>query len=404
MRHWEFASHYTNKVEIYSKSDPMRLAFNATALLSPLTGIGQYGFHLAGELLKMPELDIDFFYGTTWDKRRLTSIPSGAGKVMMPWMKPWIKQRIPFYPQIGRLYRQHQFTQQVKAAKFDVHHEPNYLPLRMDAPTVITAHDLSWIRYPEMHPAQRVAIMNRYFEKALYQASAVITDAEFVKQEIVDVFGIAPEKITAIPLGVESMFRPLSSDETRAVLSSHGLEHGRYFLTVGTLEPRKNLSLAIRAYSALPESIRKLYPLVVIGMKGWHSAEIEKLIAPLERSGYLRLLGYVSREDLATIMAGATTLIYPSIYEGFGLPPLEAMACGVPVICSNVSSLPEVVGDAGILIDPSDETGLRQKLLMLIEDPGQRDAFAVRSREQASSFTWEKCAQQTVNVYRRLIR
>jgi alpha-1,3-rhamnosyl/mannosyltransferase len=103
-------------------------------------------------------------------------------------------------------------------------------------------------------------------------------------------------------------------------------------------------------------------------------------------------------------MAGATTLIYPSIYEGFGLPPLEAMACGVPVICSNVSSLPEVVGDAGILIDPSDETGLRQKLLMLIEDPGQRDAFAVRSREQASSFTWEKCAQQTVNVYRRLIR
>lgn len=403
MRHWGFRSHYTNKVEIYSKSDPMRLAFNATALLSPLTGIGQYGFHLAGELLKMPELDIDFFYGTTWDKRRLTSIPSGVGQVMMPWMKPWIKQRIPFYPQIGRLYRQHQFTKQVKAAKFDVHHEPNYLPLRMDVPTVITAHDLSWIRYPEMHPAQRVAVMNRYFEKALYQASAVITDAEFVKQEIVDVFGIALEKITAIPLGVESMFRPLSSNETRAVLSSHGLEHGRYFLTVGTLEPRKNLSLAIRAYSALPESIRKRYPLVVIGMKGWHSAEIERSISPLAQAGYLRQLGYVPREDLATLMAGATTLIYPSIYEGFGLPPLEAMACGTPVICSNVSTLPEVVGDAGILIDPSDETGLLEHLLAMCEDKKLRVDLSTRARKRSLSFTWKKCAQQTVDVYKSLI-
>jgi alpha-1,3-rhamnosyl/mannosyltransferase len=224
-----------------------------------------------------------------------------------------------------------------------------------------------------------------------------------VKQEIVDVFGIQPEKITAIPLGVESIFKPLSSNETRAVLSLHGLEHGSYFLTVGTLEPRKNLSVAIRAYSELPEAIRKRYPLVVIGMKGWHSAEIEKLITPLERAGYLRVLGYVSREDLATIMAGATSLIYPSIYEGFGLPPLEAMACGIPVICSNVSSLPEVVGDAGLLIDPSDEIGLRQKLMMLIEDPKQRDAFAVRSRERSLSFTWEKCAQQTVGVYQSVI-
>jgi alpha-1,3-rhamnosyl/mannosyltransferase len=396
----ERPSHYTNKVKIYSKSDPMRLAFNATALLTPLTGIGQYGFHLAGELLKMPELDIDFFYGTTWDKRRLTSIPSGVGQVVMPWMKPWMKQRIPFYPQIGRLYRQHQFTKQIKAAKFDVHHEPNYLPLRMDVPTVITAHDLSWIRYPEMHPAQRVAIMNRYFEKALYQASAVITDAEFVKQEIVDVFGIQPEKITAIPLGVESMFRPLSSNETRAVLSLHGLEHGRYFLTVGTLEPRKNLSVAIRAYSELPEAIRKRYPLVVIGMKGWHSAEIEKLITPLERAGYLRVLGYVSRQDLATIMAGATSLIYPSIYEGFGLPPLEAMACGVPVICSNVSSLPEVVGDAGILIDPRDETGLREHLHAITEDKKLWVDLSMRARERSLRFTWKNCAQQTIEVYK----
>ena len=373
----------------------MRLAFNATALLSPLTGIGQYGFHLAGELLKNPDLEIDFFYGTTWDKKRLTAAPPGLRRTL-----PWVKRCIPLYPHISRLYRQYKFSRHAKAAKYDVYHEPNYLPLRLEVPTVITAHDLSWIRYPEMHPVERVTVMNRYFEKALRQASALITDAEFIKQEIVDVFGVDPAKITAIPLGVESIFMPLSSDETQAVLSKHALEHGRYFLTVGTLEPRKNLTLAIRAYSALPESIRKRYPLVVIGMKGWHATEIEQLIAPLERAGYIRPLGYVSRSDLATIIAGATTLVYPSIYEGFGLPPLEAMACGTPVICSNVSSLPEVVGDAGILIDPSDEVGLKEKLQTIIEDQCLRDDLAARSRARSLDFTWEKCAQRTVQVYK----
>ena len=241
------------------------------------------------------------------------------------------------------------------------------------------------------------------FEKALYQSSALITDAEFVRQELIEVFGVKPAKITAIPLGVESMFRPLDALETLSVLTAHGLTHGKYFLTVGTLEPRKNLSLAIRAYSQLPLIVRQHYPLVVIGMKGWHASEIERLIMPLAQEGFLRELGYVPRGDLATIMAGATALIYPSIYEGFGLPPLEAMACGTPVICSNVSTLPEVVGDAGILIDPSDEIGLREILHVITEDKQLRTDLSTRARERSLSFTWKKCAQQTVEVYKSVI-
>ncbi len=376
----------------------MRLVFNATALLSPLTGIGQYGFHLAGELLKTPDLETDFFYGVFWNKERLTSRPSRISPV------PEVLKKItPFYTPLSRIYRQYKFSQQIKMGQYDVYHEPNYLPLRVNCPTVITVHDLSWIRYPETHPAERVSMMNRYFEKALLQASALITDAEFVRQEIIDTFGVNPEKITAIPLGVESIFRPRSEKEAQDVLQAHGLLYKNYFLTVGTLEPRKNLSLAIRAYSDLPESIRKRFPLVVIGMTGWHSAEIERLIAPLQRAGYIRQLGYVSRSDLATVMAGATTLIYPSIYEGFGLPPLEAMASGTPVICSNVSTLPEVVGDAGILIDPHDTKALKLQLEAITSDQQLCHDLAARGRQRSLAFNWAQCAKQTLNVYKSVV-
>jgi glycosyltransferase involved in cell wall biosynthesis len=383
----------------------MRLAFNATALLSPLTGIGQYAFHLTGELLKNECIETDFFYGTFWDDKRHIS---GHRSIFQYWSwvkkyTPYIRSYTPYYTELSRMYRDYLFTKQTKVVKYDVYHEPNYLPLHFKGPTVVTVHDLSWIRYPETHPVERVEMMNRYFEKALSQSSALITDAEFVRQEVIDVFGVKPEKITAIPLGVEPMFIPLTSLETAQVLTSHGLTHGKYFLTVGTLEPRKNLGLAIRAYSELPKSVRDQYPLVVIGMKGWHSSEIERSISPLAQAGYLRQLGYVPREDLTILMAGATALIYPSIYEGFGLPPLEAMACGTPVICSNVSTLPEVVGDAGILIDPSDEVGLRERMYALTEDKKLWADLSSRARERSLRFTWKNCAQQTVEVYKSVI-
>lgn len=149
-------------------------------------------------------------------------------------------------------------------------------------------------------------------------------------------------------MGAEELFKPLESQETFEVLNILGLMHQNYILAVGTLEPRKNLQVAIFAYMRLPVRIRKKFPLVVVGMKGWHTSALEKQMAPLIASGEIRLLGYLKREELAIVIAGALTLVYPSIYEGFGLPPLEAMSCGVPVIASNVS--PEVVGDTGFLV------------------------------------------------------
>ena len=305
---------------------------------------------------------------------------------------------------IGRLLRARNFAREIASRKFDVYHAPNFLSFPFPGPTVTTVHDLSWIRYPQSHPIERVRAMNRYFEPGLRRSSLVLTDSLFVKQELIDVFGLAPERVLAIPLGVAPLFHPRGPQETAAVLQAQGLTHGNYLLTVGTLEPRKNLVAALRAYALLPQSTQRAFPLVLAGMKGWHSDELDREMAPLLASGRVRMTGYLAREDLAALIAGATALVYPSIYEGFGLPPLEAMASGVPTIVSNVSSLPEVVGDTGLLVEPHDHTSLRDAMLRLLDAPGLRAELAARAQVRAARFTWDQCAAETFAAYERAVR
>ena len=188
------------------------------------------------------------------------------------------------------------------------------------------------------------------------------------------------------------------------MLQAQGLAHGRYFLAVGTLEPRKNLVAALRAYSQLPQATQDAFPLVLAGMKGWHSAQLDRELAPLEASGRVRLTGYLERAELAALIAGATALVYPSIYEGFGLPPLEAMASGVPTIVSNVSSLPEVVGDTGLLVEPHDHKALCEAMRQMADAPELRAALAARALERSRQFSWDECAARTFAAYERATR
>ena len=373
----------------------MRIAFNAIALLSPLTGIGHYAFELATRLAAHPEHQAEFFYALGWTREVRTSPVKAAATLF-----PWLRRAVPNSYAISRYLQGRNFARGARKGHFDVYHEPNFLPFRFKGPTITTVHDLSWIRFPEAHPAERVRAMNRYFEPGLRRSSLILTDSAFVKQEIMEVFGLPSEQILPIPLGVSPLFRPLSVQETAAVREPHGLAHGNYLLTVGTLEPRKNLIAALRAYAQLPETTRRAFPLVLAGLKGWHSDALDRELSPLLAGGQVRLTGYLSREDLAALIAGATALVYPSIYEGFGLPPLEAMACGVPTIVSNVASLPEVVGDTGLLVDPNDHAALRDAMASLIESPATRAELAARSLARAALFTWDKCFEQTLAAYR----
>lgn len=373
----------------------MRIALNGTALLSPLTGIGQYTFHLAHGLLATEHIELDFFYGSGWSKEiRDVPLPGIAS------FKSLLSKVLPNAYTISRMLRQRKFAAGMAATRAQVYHEPNFLAFKSAVPTVITVHDLSWIRFPESHPAERVRQMNKYFEPGLRRAQLILTDSEFVKRELIDVFSVPPQQIVTIPLGVDGLFRPLDAAATASVLGRHGLAHRAYMLTVGTLEPRKNLQAALSAFSALPPALRRRCPLVVVGMSGWRTSAIEQQLAPLVAAGEVIQLGYVSRADLAVIIAGAITLVYPSIYEGFGLPPLEAMACAVPVITSDVSSLPEVVGDTGLLVHPHDIDAIARNMLEMVEDPAGRDALGERALLRSQQFTWERCVGQTLAAYR----
>lgn len=376
----------------------MQVAFNATALLSPLTGIGQYAHHLALGLQQIPEIDVNFFYGTGWSRDvRGKPLPN------VTTIKTLVRRFLPNSYAVSRAFQQNRFSEFTRKTPHDVYHEPNFLAYRFDGPSIITVHDLSWIRYPEMHPIARVRAMDKYFKPGLDRASLILTDSEFVKRELIDVFNVKPERIRPVLLGVEALFHPRSADETRSVLDANGLLHGQYLLAVGTLEPRKNLGVALQAFMRLNPQLRKRFPLVLVGMKGWHTSALEQQIAPLVAAGEIRQLGYLAREDLAKVIAGATTLIYPSIYEGFGLPPLEAMACGVPVITSNVSSIPEVVGDTGVMIAPDDVDGLVEAMKTMLAAPELRADMARKALVRSAQFTWANCVTQTVDAYRSVI-
>lgn len=384
----------------------MRVAFNASPLLSPLTGIGQYTYHLAKGLRADADLAMHFFYAGTWsqDVREIAGPTQSKASLQMT-LRSAVKKVIPNATRyrLSRYWRQHSFDKGCAAQKIELYHEPNFLAYQSKVPSVITVHDLSWIRYPHTHPKERVAEMNRFFQPGLDRASLVLTDSEFVKQELMDLFGTPAHRIHPIALGVEDIFHPRTTDETAAVLHPLELTHGQYLLAVGTLEPRKNLSIALQAYRSLPAAMRKHFPLVLVGMKGWLTSALEREMAPLIAAGQIRVLGYLPREDLAMVTAGAVCLIYPSIYEGFGLPPLEAMASAVPVICSNVSSLPEVVGDSGVLIDPHNAQALAQAMAQMMEDPEFRMRLAQQALERSRLFSWNSCVSQTIAAYRQVL-
>jgi alpha-1,3-rhamnosyl/mannosyltransferase len=280
--------------------------------------------------------------------------------------------------------------------KPSLYHETNYVPFYFeDGPTVITICDLSFIRHPEWHPIDRVKYFEKYCMKRLSRTEAIITISEFSKKEILNLLNVDPAKIYITSLGVDKTFTP-GKKRMQGLLD-------RYLLFLGNLEPRKNLPILINAYLSLPKNLRERYPLVVAGAKAWHTNQLEKALLPFNHDEKITLTGYVPQTALPDLYRGASLFIYPSLYEGFGLPVLEAMASGVPVITSNLSSLPEVVGDAGILVDPHCVDNLREAILMILNDEEMRNELIAKGLKRAKSFSWEKCAKETLVVYEKVL-
>ena len=396
----------------------LHIGINAISLLTPPTGIGQYTLNLALELRKDPTLLLSYFYGPFWSERLYLSeqrvqqtaqqLKATRRSKVLPsvitGLKKVVKAIIPYPYEIARFLQQRAFSKGARDRRIMLYHDPNFIPYRFDGPVVITIHDLSVLKYPETHPKDRIHAIGRQLPEAVARADAIIAVTEATRQEIIATLDVNPQKVFAIHNGVGRHFHPLSQAETTAVLHPHQLTHRGYILNVGTLEPRKNLIRLARAYGSLPTALRDRYPLVIAGMKGWHYESIEQELAPMIRSGQVRLPGYIPAEALPALYAGAAMLVYPSLYEGFGLPLVEAMASGTPVITSNRSSMPEVVGDAGILVEPEDEAMIAEAIHQLLEDSQAAQRLQQQGLERARQFTWERCAQQTLAVYRRVLQ
>jgi glycosyltransferase involved in cell wall biosynthesis len=375
-----------------------RLAFNARLLMSPHTGIASYIRNLGTALQDSGEVDLFLFNGFGWSREiRGTPMPG-----IEP-LKTWVKRLIPRPYALVRRIQQRRFSAGARSLDLNLYHETSFLPFRFDGPKVITVHDLSTLRYPETHPAARVREVAERLPQAIREADAIVVDSAFIKSELIKEFNVDPAKVTDIHLGVAPQYRPQYANDIAATLVEYGLSYRHYILAVGTLEPRKNLLQALDAHAGLPEQVRRKFPLVVAGTKGWLARELEARIHAAEVREEVRWLGYVPPEALPAIYAGARLFVYPSLYEGFGLPVLEAMASGIPVVTSGLASLPEVAGDAGVLVDPHDRDALRDAMLRMIEDETHAQLHAEFGLKQAAKFTWRDCALKTLAVYRKAI-
>jgi alpha-1,3-rhamnosyl/mannosyltransferase len=367
----------------------MRVILAIDAIEPHLTGIGRYAWELASRLQSHPDIECLSFYAPgRW-------IDAVASPPLQP-AQLCPKPRRMAWPRSLQNWRHS------RKAQGRVFHSPNYfLPAFIDS-GIATIHDLSVLRFPQTHPAARVKQFERDFAPTLKRASHLITDSKAIRDEVIDLFGWPAEKIAVIPLGVSNLFRPRSMADVRATFPGTEEVAGRYVLCVSTLEPRKGVDRLLQAYSALAAQLRYAFPLVIAGGKGWLNCEIHSRIEKAQSEGWVKYLGYVDESELPALYAGARAFVYPSIYEGFGLPVLEAMASGVPVLTSNCSSLPELSERAALLVDTLDIDALKMGIERVVLDEPWRAAACKSGIEIARGYSWERCVDRTVDVYRKI--
>ena len=283
----------------------------------------------------------------------------------------------------------------------DLFHGPAFMapPFHRGFRSIATIHDLVAFHHPQTIPTKYAYYMRFLIGLMIRKATCIITDTKVIRQEIIDEFHVSQERVFAVPIAVSDLFRPVTDPaRIRHIKERFGIKK-HYFLHVGNIEPRKNLTSLFLAFRRIREKIRKDYQLVVVGKKGWLYGDIFETLRESGLTDDVVFTGYVREEDIPVLYSGAEFFVFPSLYEGFGLPVLEAMRCGTPVLTSHVSSMPEVAGEAALYVDPCSVEDISEKVLKLAYD----DTLKARLREkgfiQASKFTWEKTARETLKVY-----
>jgi glycosyltransferase involved in cell wall biosynthesis len=377
----------------------VRIGFDVTAALTQGGGIGRYTRELIHALLAADH-ENQYRLFAAHPPATLpvpNSIPIADNVRFRPaplderWLyRLWYRLRLPL-------------PVQLVTGSIDLYHSPDFVlpPVAGHIPTILTVHDLSFVHYPETFPPPLVRYLNEVVPWSVGRATHVLADSQATQRDLQRVWGLPAEKITVLYSGVHPRFRPITDEGQRAaVRQRYGIGDEPYILAVGTIQPRKNYELLIRAFLHIADQLP--HRLVIVGGKGWL---YESLLNEVGRDRRVHFPGFVADDDLPTLYSAADLFVFPSLYEGFGLPLLEAMGCGVPVLSSNASSLPEVVGQAGeaaVLLAPEDESAWSRAILDVLGDKRKQSKMIAAGFQQIQTFSWSNTARQLLVLYERL--
>ncbi len=384
----------------------LNLVFGADNLHHPLTGIGRYAFELASRLEEDERVScMRYFSLGRWIDDPLSRCTTDTHP-SKPHMLDALRARLTgsgmaasAYASLSPVYFKWVLR---KLDRRTVFHAPNFFVLPSQATKVVTVHDLSHEHCPQFHPSARVQLMSALLPESLRRADHIITVSDHVRTELMARHDLPADRVTTVHLAASDAYHPHTWEMLAPVMAEMGLRQGAYSLFVGTVEPRKNVERLVQAYELLPRDIRHGCPLVVAGGKGWNSEAIHARMARAQSDGWLRYMSFVDQRSLPGLYAGARLMVYPSLYEGFGLPIVEAMASGTPVLTSSTSCMPEVAAGAARLVDPLDVEAIAAALEECLSSDAWLAGASARGLARAAMLSWDKCAEQTMAVYSKL--
>jgi glycosyltransferase involved in cell wall biosynthesis len=352
------------------------------------TGVERYAAELIKNLAQLDDQNEYVLYFRTPPQEWFKHLPNNFTLRVIPFPKFWTQIRLSW-----ELFWRPVDALMILASVLPLYHPKN---------SVFTAHDIAY----EFFPDAFTGFMRRYLvfstRYAVKRAARIVAVSQATKNDLVRMYGADPHKIEAIHLGVDERYAPMPYEQVQPVLDKYQLGYKKYILFVGTMQPRKNIVRLVEAFEKLKKNNHIEEKLVLVGRKGWLWEPIMKKIETSSASDSIKVLDYVDFDDLPALYNGAAILTLPALYEGFGLPPLEAMACGTPVVVSNVSSMPEVVGEAGGLVDPNSSDSIARGLLTALTDPEVKQHMSAKGIEQAKKFTWRACAKKTMDMLNKL--
>jgi glycosyltransferase involved in cell wall biosynthesis len=367
----------------------MRIGIDARLVFYNRAGIGQYILQLAQALASF-ESNEDTFLLLQSRKDKSTIVKNNG----------FIRKSL-WTPSHNR-FEQTALSFEVSRLGLDLLHSPDFIPpFKRNCNSVITIHDLAFLLYPHFLTKESA----RYYgqiDQAWRKTDHVIAVSEATKHDSIKMLGVPEKKITVIHEAANPIYRPLPPEEARQVVKSKYKLDQDFILFVSTIEPRKNLPGLLRAYRRLRDDYKREELLVLAGSNGWLWEEVYETVDKLELGRHVVFLGRVPSEDLLYLYNASRLLVHPSFYEGFGLTPLEAMTCGAPVIASNISSIPEVVGDAAVLTDPNDIDGLTVAIWRVLTEEELRKNLICKGLKRAKKFSWQEAARKTLEVYHKV--